>query len=169
MSVYDVLGLVLYHSTRIRHLFHPPRLLSQFPHNRCSESKSVMTTKLSWRLSKLPTPSELTELVNAKVITQEEAKDILLSPVEERDSESLKEEIKFLRSLIDELSVNRSVIVETIREVAKPWQPWPWYGPYQVWCSSSTNYTNGSTLHNTSKLSDSSVTLSNNLSSVKTF
>jgi hypothetical protein len=38
-----------------------------------------MTNKLVWRLSKLPTPSELTELVKEKIITQEEAKEILFS------------------------------------------------------------------------------------------
>ncbi len=93
-------------------------------------------TKLSWRLSKLPTPSELTELVNCKIITQEEAKDILLEAKEDRDSESLKSEIEFLRQLVQKLSNSPTRIVETIREIKTPWQTYPWYTPYSTWTTS---------------------------------
>ena len=67
-----------------------------------------MTTKmkLNWRLSKLPTPDEVRELVKDKVITQDEAREILFSQEteEERDKNSLESEIKFLRELVDKLA-----------------------------------------------------------------
>ena len=48
---------------------------------------------LKWRLSKLPTPDEVRELVKDKIITQDEAREILFSQEtdEERDKDSLKE------------------------------------------------------------------------------
>ena len=63
------------------------------------ELNTLMTkTKLIWRLNKLPTTEELRELVKDKIITNEEARDILFNfeSEEDRDSESLKSEIKFL-------------------------------------------------------------------------
>ena len=106
-----------------------------------------MTKKLNWRLSKLPTPDEVRELVKDKIITQEEAREILFSlqTDEDRDNESLKSEIKFLRELVEKLSNNSlTKIVEIIREVEKPWRRYSWYDPYVVWCNngSLSSYTN---------------------------
>ena len=106
-----------------------------------------MTKKLNWRLSKLPTPDEVRELVKDKIITQDEAREILFSSEtqEERDKDSLQAEIKFLRELIAKLANSRTTIVKTIREVQKPWARWEWYRPYEVWCgigSGTTNYQN---------------------------
>ncbi len=95
-----------------------------------------MTKDLKWRLSKLPTPDEVRELVKDKIITQEEARDILFSQVDERDKESLEEEIKFLRTLVDKLS-NKSQLIETIKYIEKPYYQYNWWKPYEVWCSSS--------------------------------
>lgn len=99
-----------------------------------------MTTKLVWRLSKLPTPSELHDLVEKKIITPEEAKQILFKEESEteRDKTSLEEEIKFLRELVTKLSNNQTTrIIETIKEVEKPYIKWGWYQPYQYWCTIS--------------------------------
>ena len=97
-----------------------------------------MTTKktLKWRLTKLPTAEELLQLVEAKIITAEEAKDVLFSEEskEDIDAKALQEEIKFLRNLVDTLSAqNRHVIVEKIREVEVPYRKYQWYGPYNDW------------------------------------
>lgn len=103
-----------------------------------------MTTKLNWRLSKLPTPSEVTDLVHSKIITQDEAREILFSleTEESRDIESLKSEIKFLRELVEKLSDGKmSKIVETIRIIEKPYYQQPWVQPYQTWCTGSTGTT----------------------------
>jgi len=105
-------------------------------------------TKLTWRLSKLPTIQELLDLVKDKVITQEEAKEVLFNKTDElvgsqdvglkEENESLKSEIKFLRELVNKLS-NRNQIITTIKEIEKPYQPWPWYDPYIKWCNTDSS------------------------------
>ena len=97
-----------------------------------------MKKKLNWRLGKLPSPDEVRELVKDKIITQDEARGILFSEQEEteRDIKSLESEIKFLRELVEKLSKNNSsTIIETIRYVERPYINYPWYQPYQIWCS----------------------------------
>lgn len=97
-----------------------------------------MTTKkkIVWRLGKLPTPSELAELVRDKIITQEEAKEILLTEeeVDDRTTKSLEDEIKFLRELVNKLS-EKSTIVHTIKEIETRYKTYPWYGPYYTYCN----------------------------------
>lgn len=94
--------------------------------------------KLVWRLSKMPTPEEVRGLVKDKIIAQEEAKEILFSSdgEKERDEKSLKEEIKFLRNLVDKLSNSSTInLVETIRTVDVPYRRYSWYRPYDMWCA----------------------------------
>lgn len=91
------------------------------------------TTKTKWRLSELPTPSELTELVTAGILTKEEAREILISleTDEERDKKSLQGEIKFLRELVEKLSSNRRAdIIREIQVIEKPYYRQPWFQPY---------------------------------------
>ena len=100
-----------------------------------------MTKKnLKWRLSKLPTPDEVRELVKDKILTNEEAREILFSEEieNEKSSEDLKQEIKFLKELVEKLSNNnRSQIIETIRYIEKPYNNYQWIQPYVSWCSSN--------------------------------
>lgn len=117
-----------------------------------------MTKKTIWRLAKLPTPDEVRELVKDSIITKDEARDILIGSGE--DIKSLKEEIEFLRKLVDnlsnQLSISRTQIVETIKYVEKPYYRYDWYQPYKVWCSTGnamsatfqsvgSNYSDGTT------------------------
>lgn len=97
--------------------------------------------KLVWRLTKLPTTEELRELVKDKIISQEEAREILFSTEtqEDRDEDSLKAEIKFLRELVDKLSNNKTEVVRVIKEIQKPYYEWHWYPNYNTWCSTSDN------------------------------
>lgn len=97
-----------------------------------------MTKKNTWRLAKLPTPDELVNLVNNKIITNEEAKEILLSQEDERGVEGLEKEVEFLRNLVQKLSQNKQII-ETIRYIEKPYRNWDWYQPYMVYCSANDN------------------------------
>lgn len=116
------------------------------------------TEKLIWRLSSLPTPSELQGLVKDGIITKEEARLILLTKesVEERDKKSLESEIKFLRDLVDRLSKDAKVITETIKIIEKPYYNYDWYKPYKYYCTSaplssgSVNsvYTSASSINN---------------------
>ena len=102
-----------------------------------------MTTKLKWRLGKLPTPLEVQGLVNDKIITKEEAREILFNQETEEDSaklDSLKSEIKFLRELVEKLTAHSSSrIIEVIKEVYRPYEHWPWYQPYYAWCSDTAS------------------------------
>lgn len=104
-----------------------------------------MKKSIKWRLSSLPTPDEVRALVQDKLITKDEAREMLFSQVneeEERDKKSLESEVKFLRSIIEKLAPNTSKIIETIRIVEKPYYNQPWYPPYQVYCSTGfANYT----------------------------
>lgn len=98
-----------------------------------------MKTKLKWRLSKLPTPSELAELVNNKLVTQEEAREILFDQVtkEDADVEALKKEIEFLRRVVEDLSSSRSQTVKVIEKHINHYRDWQWYQPYATYCSAS--------------------------------
>lgn len=132
-------------------------------------------TKLVWRLGKLPSVEELRQLVTDKIITQEEARDILFNTEteEERDKKSLESEIKFLRELVDKLS-QRSKIVEVIREVEKPYYRWEWYKPYAQYCQNDT-LPNGVTYNDSGMVtllnatSNDSNKMNCSFSSIKTF
>lgn len=117
------------------------------------------TTKTKWRLSELPTPSELTELVTAGILTKEEAREILISleTDEERDKKSLQGEIKFLRELVEKLSNNRRAdIIREIQVIEKPYYRQPWFQPYY-------SYVNAVGLGTTATMSASSTAGGNNL------
>mgnify|MGYP001618903016 CR=1 FL=1 len=93
--------------------------------------------KLIWRLKEQPSTESLRELVKDKILTNEEAREILFSSEteEDRDKKGLESEIKFLRELVDKLSSNKlSRVVEVIKEVYRPYEKYDWYRPYTVWC-----------------------------------
>ena len=119
-----------------------------------------MTKKtLKWRLGSLPSVEELRQLVKDKIITQDEAREILFNESEGRDEESLKEEIKFLRELVEKLSDGKvSRIVEVIKEV--PVYKERWYKPYEIWCSASDSLitTDSSSLAYTTSSADATLT-----------
>lgn len=136
-----------------------------------------MTKTLKWRLSKLPTPEELTLLVEKQILTKEDAKKILLSSEEDRDKESLEAEIKFLRQLVEKLSNSKTQIIETIRTVEPIYIKQPWYQPYYYWTSGTLTTsgdcgTNG-TLTLNQPLNDSvmcaNYTASSDFTDIKTF
>lgn len=96
-----------------------------------------MKKNLKWRLSKLPTAQELGELVDKEIITKEEAKQILVSEEDSRDEKSLKDEIVFLRKLVDKLS-EKETIIKTIEKVREPYYDKYWYRPYEIYCGDSS-------------------------------
>src|SRR3990167_6769362 len=101
-----------------------------------------MTNVLKWRLGKLPSPLEVSTLVNDKIITQEEAREVLFKTEteEDRDTEGLKSEIKFLRELVDKLAKHSTYeIIKVIKKVNEPYRQWPWYQPYYTWTSGVQN------------------------------
>lgn len=95
-----------------------------------------MTKRIIWRLGKLPSPDEVRDLVKDKIITQEEAREILFNSEDEidRDKKGLESEIKFLRQLVEKLSSNQARVVEIIKTIEKPYYHSGWYQPYNQWC-----------------------------------
>ena len=105
----------------------------------------------------------LRELVKDGILTKEEAREILFNLEEQtdRDIESFKSEIKFLRELVEKLA-NTQKVVEIVREIQKPYYPHYWWKPYEIWCSSGAYTSNGNGLE--------MVTGGNsNFSNIKTF
>jgi len=100
----------------------------------------MITKKLVWRLSKLPSVEELRQLVKDGIINKEEVRAILFNTEteENRDKKSLESEIKFLRELVDKLA-SREKIIATIKEIEVPYKTYPWYDSYIVWCSGTSN------------------------------
>ena len=97
-----------------------------------------MTKKLIWRLRESPTSKSLMELIESKLLTKEEAREILFSSEtkDERDSKSLKSEIKFLRELVEKLSDgNNTRVIKIIKDYNYPYS---WYKPYYTWQGSAT-------------------------------
>jgi len=113
-----------------------------------------MTKTIKWRLTKLPSVEELRDLVKDKILTNEEAREILfnLEDEEERDKKSLESEIKFLRALVEKLSHSKSEIITTIREIQVPYAKQPWYTPYYTWCSADTSVGGGTVYTSASSL-----------------
>ena len=123
-----------------------------------------MTKKIVWRLKEQPTSEMLRELVKDNILTKNEAREILFNLEEQtdRDIESFKSEIKFLRELVEKLA-NPQKVVEIIREIEKPWKPYCWWQPYWVWSTTSCGYSSNT---NTSALMAGA---SSNFSDIKTF
>ena|SRR3990167_2263783 len=137
-----------------------------------------MTNVLKWRLGKLPSPLEVSTLVNDKIITKEEAREILFKTEteEDRDAEGLKSEIKFLRELVDKMAKHSSIkITEVIRDVYRPYKIWPWYQPYYTWTCGVQNQDSSTGLlttigNSTTTAGSNTVTLaSNSFTDIKTF
>lgn len=142
----------------------PPEL-SETLNPAVEKGKTKMTKKIKWRLNQLPTPEELRDLVKDKIITQDEAREILFTEEtkEDRDVATLEEEIKFLKQLVNKLSEGRvTKIVETIREVEKPYRHWGWYQPYLTFTSGSSILTTGTYTTNATTTGSTSLTTGGN-------
>ena len=106
--------------------------------------QTIMKNELKWRLGKLPTPDEVTRLVNDKIITKEEARDILFKTDEILEVDSLKDEIKFLKDIIEKLSSsNYNNLSRYIIEYKPIYRESVWYPKYIGWttCIGNSSYT----------------------------
>jgi len=92
-------------------------------------------TKLVWRLGKLPSVEEIKTLIDNKIISQEEAREILFNQEKEenRDKEDLKNEIKFLRLMVEKLAQNRQQVIKVIEATELPFRKFRWITPYIDW------------------------------------
>ena len=110
-----------------------------------------MTNNLKWRLTKLPTVEELTLLVEKNIVTKEEAKEVLFNNETERDVESYKQEIKFLKEVIDKLG-DRDRIVTVVKEYVPHYITQPFYQPYWTYVTCQTTGGNITTTAGTNYL-----------------
>lgn len=100
---------------------------------------------LKWKLKEKPTTENVVELVNAHIITKEEARQIVLEKTEDikmSDIESIKEEVKLLRKLVLELIDKKpsEVIVKIIEKniINVPYKYNEWTTPYITYCSNNS-------------------------------
>lgn len=100
-------------------------------------------------MAKLPDAHEVSLLLDKGVLTKDEAREILFSleTEEDRDKQSLQEEIKFLRQLVKNLSSSPSQIIQYINKPNSLWEQKPWYSNYTSWANNSSLNTN--TLYST--------------------
>lgn len=100
-----------------------------------------MTKKeLRWRFKNLPTVNEVTELMANKIITPDEARDLLFNEGEpdktsDREKE-LQKQIEFLEDLVRELSKNRNTVISWPVYIEKYIERWP--RPNYIWCGTTT-------------------------------
>ena len=105
-------------------------------------STNTNTKKLVWRLKEQPSSESLMKLVADGLLTKDEAREMLFSSEteEDRDKKSLESEIKFLRSLVEQLSQKRvDNIIKVIEEVRIPYVRSPWYRHYDIWCNATNS------------------------------
>lgn len=127
--------------------------------------------KLVWRLKEQPTTEALQSLVQSGLLTKEEAREILFSSEKltgsgERDESSLKSEITFLRELVQKLSESKTKTVEVIRDVEIRYTKYPWYEPYQWYCTSTAGGNSITTLEGTGSTMLVSANSATNLATV---
>ena len=100
----------------------------------------MKNTKIVWRLKEQPTADSLRELVKDGILTKDEAREILFSQEtsDGDDIKNLKEEIKFLKDLVERLSKNsRTEIIKQIEYIEKPYKRYPWWDKYDMWCQTN--------------------------------
>jgi hypothetical protein len=111
-----------------------------------------MTKNLKWRLKTPPTASEVRDLVQANVLTKDEAREILFTTDGQsaENLQSLKSEINFLRELVEKM-VNKNNSPATVWTYASTaqYKREPWYPLYSTSLGANTTIT-GSTSSNAS-------------------
>ena len=132
-----------------------------------------MTKKIVWRLKEVPTSEKIALLVERHLLTNDEAREILFKSEteEDRDKKSLESEIKFLRELVEKLSQDKSRIIEVIREIEKPYYPYRWWRPYDIWCGGTTggNFTCSNGVATGNLVMNAAMNATSNFSDIKTF
>jgi hypothetical protein len=110
-----------------------------------------MTKKeqLRWRLQSKPTLDDVTTMLDKEIITKDEAREILFQQVNTDDeNKALKEQVEFLKDIIDRLSRQPANNVWHYVQGYTPRNPWNTitYGTPAVLCSSVRNLASSETV-----------------------
>lgn len=108
------------------------------------EKPKAIIKNLTWKLKELPTASELANMVDSKIISPEEARDMAFgSPESDKDRiKALEEQITLLQELIENLSRRQDVrYVPYERVITVPRRNWEYY-----W--SNGTFVNGGKVYN---------------------
>lgn len=92
---------------------------------------------LKWRLAKAPTREDVTTMLDKGIITKEEAKELLFNLTDEKEENKvLKEQIEFLKGVIEKLSNNQPA--QTVIQHVHDWRPHVMTVPYRPYWISTT-------------------------------
>jgi hypothetical protein len=109
-------------------------------------AQSDPKTKLKWRLAKQPTLEDVLKLKESGLIKDEEAREMLFSIVDtDNEVKALKEQVEFLKDVIDRLSRQPAHVVYKYIETYTPrvtWVDTPYRQP-AILCSSVGNLARG--------------------------
>lgn len=96
--------------------------------------------QLTWRLKERPSAEGVSKLVEQGIISKEEGRKLLFDKLEYNEVEikALKEQIEFLKGVVDTLSKNRSTIT-TVPYTYTIKTPRRFWDNIDVWCKSSGN------------------------------
>lgn len=104
--------------------------------------------KLVWKLKELPTAEAIADLVDTKVITPEEARDILFKEEAKQSDEveALKEMVKTLQEMVHDLlsRQNNITLVPYTKVVEVPIKTTPYWDRYWT-CTGTTTSSSGNT------------------------
>jgi hypothetical protein len=101
----------------------------------------MMTKNLKWRLKTPPTAEAVRDLVDAGVLSKDEAREILFTTEDEtvEDTTALKSEINFLRELVEKLSSKTNYYPQVWTTIdTRPFRSYPWYSMYSAAASGTT-------------------------------
>lgn len=103
---------------------------------------------LNWRLKQLPSVEEVERLIEANIITKEEARSIFFKDSEkpsEDDLEEIKHELSLIRKMITNIPTDVRTTPIIIREIEKfrRYERYPWFEPYGLYCSTAGGTSGG--------------------------
>lgn len=102
-----------------------------------NQKKNTNTKNLTWKLKELPSVDELAKLVDTKILTPEEAREIVLGDPESDKGKikALEELVSFLQETITEMSKNKQTFVPVERTIYIDRSVRPYWDRY--WLSTS--------------------------------
>ena len=103
------------------------------------------TPYLKWRLKEQPTAENVSQLVEKGILTQKEARNIILEEtgdIKQSEIDEIRNEVKLLRDLV--INQREPVkIIKIIERYKDYYDPFRWFHPYWTYYSTLTSNTTG--------------------------